>query len=131
MFLTPNNITIPIWNSLNMKLHFHLTALSSKTTNQSLIMTSTSLNNNTNAFSSAPLCVRYSILTTTPVPIFSLQFANLQKPVSALAEQTFMLLSGSLATYNNAHTMPSNSTQKPIQFPSTTYAANTAYHTPT
>jgi hypothetical protein len=108
-----------------VKLHSHLTALSAKTTNQSLIMTGTSLNNNANAFSSATLCVCYSILPT-PVPIFSLHFSNLQKPVSAMAEQTLMLLSDSLATYNNAHTMPSNSTQKPLQTLSTTYAANTA-----
>ena len=45
---------IQIWNSLNMKLHSHLTTLSAKTTDQSLIMTSTWLKNNTNAFPSAP-----------------------------------------------------------------------------
>ncbi len=61
---------IPIWNSLNVKLHFHLTTLSAKTTNQCMIKTSTSLKNNTNAFPFALLCVRYSIL---PTPLCSVQ----------------------------------------------------------
>ena len=130
-FLTPCNVIIPIWNSLNMKLHSHLTSLSAKTSDQSLFMTSTSLKNNSNAFPSAPLCVRYSILPTNPVLISSLQFANLQKPVSAPEKPSSVLLSGSSATYNNAHTMPSNSTQTPLPTLSTTYAVNTTYHTPT
>jgi hypothetical protein len=75
-----------------------MTTLSAKTTDQSLIMTSTSLKNSTNAFPSAPPGVRYSIMPSKPVPTFSLQFANLQTPVSALAKPTFVLLSGSLAT---------------------------------
>ena len=61
-----------------MKLHSHLTTLSTKITDQLLIMTSTSLKNDTNTFPSALPCVRYSILPTTPVLISSLQFANLQ-----------------------------------------------------
>jgi hypothetical protein len=56
---------------------------------------SSSLKNNTNnAFLSALLCVRFSILPTTPVPISSLQFSNLQKPVSALEKPTSVLLFG-------------------------------------
>jgi hypothetical protein len=78
-----------------MKLHSRLTTLSAKITNQSLIMTSTSLMNNTMAFPSALPFVRSSISPKTHVPIFSLQFANLQKPVSALAKPTFVPLSGS------------------------------------
>jgi hypothetical protein len=74
-----------------VKLHFHLTTLSAKTTDQSLIMTSTSLKIDTNTFPSAPPYVRYSTLPTTPVPISSSQFANLQKPVSALAKPTSVL----------------------------------------
>jgi hypothetical protein len=93
--LNTYNVTIPTRNFLNVKLHSHLTTLSAKTTYQSLIMTSTSLKNNTKAFPSALPCVRYSTLPTTPVPISSLQFANLQKPVSALAKPTPVLLSGS------------------------------------
>jgi hypothetical protein len=61
-----------------MKLHSHLTTLSTKITDQLLIMTSTSLKNDTNTFRSASPCVCYSILPTTPVSISSLQFANLQ-----------------------------------------------------
>jgi hypothetical protein len=46
-----------------------------------------------NAFPSALLCVRYSILSTTPVPkSSSLQFANLQKTASALVKPTFRAL---------------------------------------
>jgi hypothetical protein len=67
----------------------------SKTTYQSCIMTSTSLKNNTYAFPSALPYVRYSILPTIPCQISSLQFANLQKPVSAMAKPTSVLLSGS------------------------------------
>jgi hypothetical protein len=94
-FLTPYNVTIQTWNSLNVKLHSHLTTPSAKITDQSLIMTSTSLKNNTNAFPSALPFVRYFISPTTHAPIFSLQFANLQKPVSALAKPTSVLFSGS------------------------------------
>jgi hypothetical protein len=93
-FLTPYNITIQTRNSLNVKLHSRLITLSATITDQSLIMTSTSLKNNTNAFPSAPPFVRYSISPTTRVPIFSLQFANLRKPVSALAKPTSVPLSG-------------------------------------
>jgi hypothetical protein len=87
--LTPYDVTTPTQKSLNV------TSILAKKTNQSLIVTSTSLKNNTNAFPSAPLFVRYSILPTTPVPISSLQFANLQKPASVLAKPTSVLLSGS------------------------------------
>ena len=48
-----------------------------------------------------------------------------------LAKPTSVLLSGSEASYNNAHAMPSNSTQTPLQTPSMMCAANIAYHTPT
>ncbi len=51
-------------------------------------MTSTSLKNNTNAFPSTLPYVCYSILPATHVQIFSLQFANLRKPISALAKLT-------------------------------------------
>ena len=54
--------------------------ISAKTTNQSLIMTLTSSKTDTNAFPSTPLCVCYSLLPTTPMPISSLPFSNLQKP---------------------------------------------------
>ncbi|KAI2510030.1 hypothetical protein MHU86_4324 [Fragilaria crotonensis] len=47
-----------------------------------------------NASHSAPLYVRYSTLPTTPVLISSSQSANLQKPASALANSTSVLLSG-------------------------------------
>jgi hypothetical protein len=59
-----------------------------------------------------------------------LQFANLGKPVSALAKPTSVLLSGSWATYDDAYITPSNSTQTPLPTLSTTDAANTAYHIP-
>jgi hypothetical protein len=80
MFETPYNVAIQIQNSLNVKLHSHLTTLSAKTTDQSLIMTSASLKNLTNAFPSAPPYEYYSFLNTTTMPISSLQLANLQKP---------------------------------------------------
>jgi hypothetical protein len=67
----------------------------SKDNQPALIMTGTSLKNNSNTFPSALLCVRLSILPTTPVPISSLQFPNLQKPAFPLAIPSSVLVSGS------------------------------------
>jgi hypothetical protein len=55
--LTLYIVTIQIQNSLNVKLHSHLITLSAKTTNQSLIMTSTSLKEDTNVPYRSTVCM--------------------------------------------------------------------------
>ena len=80
-------------------------------------------------FRSAVCTLLYLAFNTCADILFAV--CKLAKAWICPGKANFRALIWLMGTNNVAHTMPSNSTQTPLPTLSTTYAANTAYHTPT